>query len=352
MRRFLPGVIGLLCASAAWTLPAQTAPNPAALGAPAESAQNLAHDVLYNELHDRERDSHWQYRSECTSANDNYVREQVETDSGPIYRVIERGGAPLDAEGRLREDERIEEYIHDPAQIARVARAHQEDEDRLAAAMQLLPQASLFAYEGAPQNGTVSLSFHPNPAFVPSGMEARIVHALSGTLTVDLRQKRLVEMRGVVIERVDFGYGVLGQVAKGGWYVIHRRQVSDEHWKTDLVDVHLEGHLLLLRTLGKIQRETRSDFHPVTPGTTLAEAQQLLNRADAEAVQAQVSSPMPYSQRPGANQASRAPKPAALSDGPPAGCASSAPEPTAAASAPSTGIAGRITPETQLQRCR
>lgn len=279
MRLYLPGVVGLLCASAAWTLPAQTAPATPAPSAVPESAQDLAHDVLYNELHDRERDSHWQYRSECTSANDSYVREQVETDKGPIYRVIERGGAPLDADARVREDERIEEYIHDPAQIARVARAHQEDEDHLSAAMQLLPQAALFAYDGAPQNGIVRLAFHPNPAFAPSGMEARIVHALSGTLTVDLRQKRLIEMRGVVTERVDFGYGLLGQVAKGGWYVIHRRPVSDEHWKTDLVDVHLEGHLLLLKTLGKIQRETRSDFQPVAPGTTLAEAQQLLNRA-------------------------------------------------------------------------
>ncbi|HEY6445270.1 MAG TPA: hypothetical protein VIY53_02345 [Acidobacteriaceae bacterium] len=300
MRLSIPGVIGLLCASAAWTLPAQTAPASPAPSALPESAQDLAHDVLYNELHDRERDSHWQYRSECTSASDNYVREQVETDSGPIYRVIERGGAPPDADARVREDERIDEYIHDPAQIARVARTHQEDEDRLAAAMQLLPQAALFAYDGSAQNGIVRLAFHPNPAFVPSGMEAHIVHALSGTLTVDLRQKRLIEMRGVVTERVDFGYGLLAQVAKGGWYVIHRRPVSGEHWKTDLVDVHLEGHLLLLRTLGKIQRETRSDFHPVAPGTTLAEAQQLLNRAGAQAVQARLASPAVDPQGPGA----------------------------------------------------
>lgn len=301
MRRFLPGVIGLLCASAAWTLPAQTAPNPAALGAPAESAQNLAHDVLYNELHDRERDSLWEYRSECTSPNDNYVREQVETGNGPIYRVVERNGAPLDPDARVRESQRIEDYIHNPAQIARVARDSQEAADHLAAAMQLLPQAALFDYDGAPQNGIARLSFRPDPAFVPSGMEARIIHTLTGTLTVDLAQKRLIEMRGVVTQRVDFGYGLLGQVARGGWYDIHRRQVSPQHWKTDLVDVHLEGHLLLLKTLGRIQRETRSDFRPVAPGTTLAEAQQLLSRADAEAVQARVASPAPYLPRPGAN---------------------------------------------------
>ncbi|MGC2636084.1 MAG: hypothetical protein WA294_02825 [Acidobacteriaceae bacterium] len=291
MRLSNPGMIGLLCASAVCTLPAQTAPGTPPPGAGSESAQDLARDVLYNELHDRQRDSLWEYRSECTSPTETYVREQVETGNGPIYRVMERNGAPLDPDARVREDERIEEYIHDPGQIARVARARQEDEDRLAAAMQVLPQASLFAYDGAPQNGIVRLFFHPNPAFVPSGMEARIVHALTGTLTVDLQQKRLIEMRGVVTERVDVGFGLLGQVAKGGWYVIHRRPVSAGHWKTDLVDVHLEGHLLLLRTLGKIQRESRSDFHPVAPGTTLAEAQQLLNRADAQAVQAQLASP-------------------------------------------------------------
>lgn len=244
-----------------------------------EPARDLVRDVIYNELHDRERDSHWEYRSECVSAAENLVREQVETDKGPVFRVVAKDGNPLDAAEREREDARLDEYIHSPAQIARMQRAHEEDEARLAGIMGMLPQAFLFDYAGTATGDLVRINFRPDPAFVPSGYEARVVHALTGSLTVDARLKRMIQMRGVVAERVDFGYGFLGHVEKGGSFEIHRRQVSAEHWKTDLVDVHVEGKILMLKTVGKDQREARSNFRPVPRGTTLVEARDMLGQA-------------------------------------------------------------------------
>jgi hypothetical protein len=246
---------------------------------PAEPARDLIRDVIYNELHDRERDSHWEYRSECISSAENLVREQVETDKGPVFRVVAKDGSPLDAAGQKREDARLEEYIHSPGQIARTQRAHEEDEARLAGIMAVLPQAFLFDYAGTSTDDLVKIDFRPDPAFVPSGYEARVVHALTGSLMVDARLKRMIEMRGVVAERVDFGYGFLGHVEKGGSFEIHRHQVSAEHWKTDLVDVHVEGKILMLKTVGKDQREARSNFRPVPSGTTLAEAKEMLGQA-------------------------------------------------------------------------
>ena len=246
--------------------------------APAESAHDLVRDVIYNELHDREHDSHWEYRSECTSSNEDLVREQVETDKGPIFRVLEQDGNPLDATQQAHEDARIAQYIKSPGQIARVEHEHQEDEQRLAGIMKLLPQAFLFEYEGAPAEDLQRIAFRPDPDFVPLGYEARIVHSLAGTLTVNVRLRRMVEMRGVLAERVDFGYGLLGHVDQGGTFAIHRRQVSAGHWKTDLVEVHVEGKILMLKTVSKDQREARSDFRPVPRGTTLAEAREMLNQ--------------------------------------------------------------------------
>ncbi|MGB9032683.1 MAG: hypothetical protein WCC27_21340, partial [Acidobacteriaceae bacterium] len=244
-----------------------------------ETAADLVREVIYNELHDRERDSHWQYRSECLSSAENLVREQVETDNGPIFRLIAQNGNPLDASQREREDKRLDEYLHSPGQIARVERAHQEDEARLAAVMELLPQAFLFDYEGAAADNLVRISFRPDPAFTASGYEARIIHALAGTLTVDARLKRMIDMRGVLAERVDFGYGLLGHVEKGGSFEIHRRRVGPTHWKTDLVEVHIQGKILMLKTVSKDQREARFDFRPVPSGTTLSEAREMLSQA-------------------------------------------------------------------------
>lgn len=282
------GLIAAIAAAVALPLGAQ---KPATAGAAAglEPAQQLVRDVIYNELHDRERDSHWEYRSACVSATQNVVREQVETADGPVFRVVAENGSSLDAAEREKEDQRLEAYVSDPAAIARAERAHQDDENHLAVAMQVVPQALLFQYEGAPAGDVAQIAFRPNPAYAPTGYEARIVHALSGTMTVDLRTKRMIEMQGSLTQRVDFGYGLLGHVDQGGWFRIHRQQVSAEHWKTDLVDVHAQGKLLLLKTISKDQREVRSDFHPVPAGTTPEQARAILDDAAEPHVQADLA---------------------------------------------------------------
>lgn len=273
-----------MVAAGTWIACAQVPASPGA----SRPARDLVRDTIYNELHDREHDSHWEYRSECISAAEKRVREQVETDQGPIFRLLAEDGSPLNASQQQREDARLAAYLRSPGQIARVEREHEEDEARLAGVMALLPQAFLFDYQGAPQGDQVRIAFRPDPAFVPTGYEARIVHALTGTLLVDARLKRMVEMHAIVAERVDLGYGLLGHVDKGGTFSIHRRQVSAEHWKTDLVDVHVEGKILMLKTVSKDQKEARSDFRPVPRGTTLAEARDMLTEAVDRGTQARL----------------------------------------------------------------
>ncbi len=285
------GFIAAVAAAAALPLAAQ-APG-AGRAAAVEPAQQLVRDVIYNELHDRERDSHWEYRSACVSTTKNIVREQVETAEGPVFRVVAKNGSTLDAAEQEKEDERLQAYVNDPAAIARAERAHEDDESHVAAAMQVFPEALLFNYEEVPAGNTVRIAFRPNPAYVPTGYVAKIVHALSGTITVDLRMKRMVEMHGVVEQRVDFGYGLLGHVDQGGWFRIRRQQVSPEHWKTDLVDVRLQGKLLLLKTVSRDQREVRSDFRPVPAGTTPEQARTILEDAAEPNVQADLAPALP-----------------------------------------------------------
>lgn len=257
---------------------------------PAESPRALVRDVIYNELHDRERDSHWEYLSHRITSDQNVVREQIETTKGPVFRILERNGAPLSAAQQKQEDLRLAAYIHDPSAVSRILQDHLADESRLANIMRLLPQAFTYRYDGPPSGDIVRLSFKPDPSYTPSTYEARIVHALAGTFTVNLRYRRMVEMRGVLIQRVDFGFGILGHVDQGGTFEIHRLQVSPRHWKTDLVDVHVQGRILMLKTVSKDEREVRSDFRPVPLNLSLAEAKNMLLDINSQDVQAQLAS--------------------------------------------------------------
>lgn len=249
---------------------------------PSESAQQLVRDVIYNELHDRECDSFWEYRSVRVTPSQDIVREQVETAKGPIYRVMEDNGSPLDADQRHEEDRRLERLLASPSAMAQVEREHLQDEDRLQKIMEMIPSAFLFSYAGPPSGDIIKISFRPDPAFQPASYEARVIHALGGTLTVNLRLKRMVEMDGKVLHRVNFGYGILGFVEKGGTYCIRRVQVSPAHWKTSLVDVHVHGRILLFADVDKQQRESRSGFHPVPHNISLQQAKTLLDEAAAE----------------------------------------------------------------------
>jgi hypothetical protein len=249
---------------------------------PSQPVQKLVADVIYNELHDRERDSFWEYRSIRIAGAQNVVREQVETADGPIFRVLEDHGNPLDADQRRKEEERINGLVDRPGAMARVRQEHAQDEERMKKVIEMLPEAFLFEYDGPSEGDSVRIHFRPNPGFTPSSYEARVVHALVGTFTVNQLLKRMIDMDGQIEDRVDFGYGILGHVEKGGTFEIHREQVSDTHWKTDLVDVHIQGKVLLIKDVTKDQRESRTDFKAVPHDITLAAARQLLDQAGSE----------------------------------------------------------------------
>jgi hypothetical protein len=246
---------------------------------PAESAQQLVKDMVYNELGDRQSDSFWAYRSVRISGSQDVVREQVETGKGPIFRVLEDHNRPLDAEQRQKEDERLQNLVSKPNAMTPVLQDHLKDEARLERVIKMLPDAFLYEYDGPTKGDQVRLAYRPNPAYTPSSYEGRVVHALAGTLVVNQRLKRLISMKGQMLYRVDFGYGLLGYIEKGGTFEISREQVSETRWKTNLVDVHIQGRVFLLHTVAKDQREERTNFHPVPHDISLAAAKQLLDQA-------------------------------------------------------------------------
>ena len=49
-------------------------------------------------------------------------------------------------------------------------------------------------------------------------------------------------------------------------------EVAPNDWEVSLLDVHISGRALFFHTIGEQQREVRSQFQPVRPQLTLAEA--------------------------------------------------------------------------------
>src|SRR5271169_6621032 len=122
MTRSILPLAGALLLCAVSTLRAQN---------PAESPHDLVKDVVYNELEERRQISLWQYRVEKRVASQTTVEQEVETRSGPVYRVLARQGKPLDLAGQKKETERLNNLLRNPAEQARMKQDHDAEEQRV-----------------------------------------------------------------------------------------------------------------------------------------------------------------------------------------------------------------------------
>jgi hypothetical protein len=241
-------------------------------------------DVVANELADRRAQGNWMYRVTKVVERQAFTQREVETKDGPVHRLLAINDTPLDSAQQKQEIARSEQLIHDPSQQLAVKKLYDADERRLENFVRLLPSAFLFQYDG--WDGTyLRLNFRPDPAFVPPTMESKALQSMAGTILVDPEQKRLARLSGRLVENVNFGFGIFGHIAKGGTFEIARTQVSASHWKTQLVDIHVDGRMLLFKTINKQQHEIRSDFEPVSNDLDLRQAEELLqSRPEYQAI--------------------------------------------------------------------
>jgi hypothetical protein len=73
---------------------------------------------------------------------------------------------------------------------------------------------------------------------------------------------------------VEFGYGILGQLKTHIFFA--REEVSPAQWATTKIRVHLDGSILLLKSISRDVDAAGYGFKPVAHGLTVAEAAAIL----------------------------------------------------------------------------
>lgn len=256
-------------ASAACSAQGSAAPEP---------VQTLVRETVYNELHDHDQHGFWRYWILQHMQGGSQLSEQVETTDGPVARVVLNNGQPLCAQDKQVEQQKLEHLLNSPQERANRRQSYAEDEKRIARI--LAPLADAFLLQDAGQeNGLRHVLFRPNPNYSAHSTEARVFRAMSGELWIDQRFKRLTRIEGHLESNVDFGFGVLGRVNKGGWFRLERTQVSPKEWKTNRLEVHLSGRALLLKTIAKETSEVRGGFAAVPDNINLVQGLHLLEQS-------------------------------------------------------------------------
>jgi len=240
----------------------------------APTASELVRAVVANELTDREQLLKWIWVIEKRAGKETLTEEQVETRDGPLYRLLAIDGAVLSPRQRQQDDARIGQLMKDPSPLLKLKQAESEDEIKLQKLLNLMPNAFVYDYDGAEEN-LVRVKFRPNPEYAPPTYEARVIHSLAGTMLIDPERKRMTRIACSLVNRVEFGYGLLGRI-DSGTVELERIEVGAQEWKTAFINIHFTGRLAVFKTINKDQYERRSDFREVASDLSLSDGKELL----------------------------------------------------------------------------
>jgi len=240
-------------------------------------AVELVREVMRNEIDAQLRDaSLWCYREQRQDdGKANKTLEVCQTKDGDLERLIAVDGKQLNAAQRQAEDQHLQQVIHHPDQLHAKQRKDREDGDQQRYILKILPDAFLFHCESK-SGDVVTLRFRPNPAFHSFTRASLVFHHMEGTLIVEDRQKRLVEINGRLTSEVRFAGGLLGHLDKDGTFVVKQRNVGEGHWDLTYMSVHMNGKILFFKTINELQKETLADYQPLPRDATLQQAADFL----------------------------------------------------------------------------
>ena len=95
--------------------------------------------------------------------------------------------------------------------------------------LRMLPSAYLYEYVGpgqGPAGRVEKFTFRPNPGFSPPDLESEALTAMTGEIWIDAVQERVTRLEGHLQQDMEYGWGILGKLDKGGWLVIEQADVG------------------------------------------------------------------------------------------------------------------------------
>ena len=239
-----------------------------------KDAREIVRTAMQAELQaDKNDHTRWRYRDAKKDGTDT-VSIVVETDHGSVKRVINRNGQPLNEAEAKAEDERVQRFIHDPAQLAKQRKDGAQDGKNAEELLRMLPDAFKWTVQSEDAK-TLTLHFEPNPEFHPPDIQSRVLGDMVGELVVNKEQNRIETIRGKLVEDVTIGWGLLGRLHQGGTFRVERREVAPKLWQITETHVHIEGKALFFKEIGQQQDEVQTEFTQVPPGTTLEQAAEM-----------------------------------------------------------------------------
>jgi hypothetical protein len=268
--------LGFQLLSVIWASIACGQPTPPGIAplTPAEG-QALVDRALANELKAAQDASHpMRYELHKTSPRLTTTKEIFETRDGEVARLLAINDQPLSATDEQKEDARLQELLGDPGKQRHRKLAEDQDAGWALMVLRALPTAFVYRYAGPADgaNGRVEkFTFRPNPNFSPPNLETEVLTAMSGEILVDTASERVTRLEGHLQQDVDFGWGIVGRLNKGGWIAIDQADVGSGLWRIVHFKMQMSGRVFFkTRVFDTTEEESR--FVPLETGLSYQKA--------------------------------------------------------------------------------
>jgi hypothetical protein len=236
-----------------------------------DNPKQLVVKMVQNELASQKQPRYWMYLDSKERPGRTEVDRVIQTpECWMSWPVSVNGNPPAEKEMSKARDH-MESLVND-ARLRRKNRSEIDaDSHKSSELLKMLPDVFLFTADGGEGN-SVRLKFRPNPKYRPPSNESKVFHHMEGILLIDAKQIRLAKLSGTLVSDVEFGFGILGKLQKGGTFEVVQTEVAPNDWEVSLLDVHISGRALFFHTIGEQQHEVKSQFELVRPDLSMTEA--------------------------------------------------------------------------------
>lgn len=245
-------------------------------------AQALVQRALANELSAAQDDSRpMRFELRKSTPRLTTTKKIIETSDGDVARLLSINGNALNATEEQKEHSRLTGLLNHPDRQMSRKQSEETDTARALKVLRILPKAFLYEYIGpgqGPAGPVERYSFRPNPSFNPADMELHVLTALAGQIWIDPAASRVVRLDGTLQHGIDFGWGIIGHLSKGGTITIDQAYVGDHQWRTVRLKLQMTGRIFFFsKAYDTLQEE--SHFAPVPSNLSYRDAIKML-RAD------------------------------------------------------------------------
>jgi hypothetical protein len=252
---------------------------------PDAQAREVVRKVVANELKQEDLDkSHYVFKLKKVTPKGTKIQEIVQTDQGSIARTLLIDGHPPSAEDAQAEQQKVQKLAQDPEEQKRRQKREHEDENRAQIMVRALPNA--FLYQEIGRDGDVlKLRFRPDPSYQPQSHEESVYTGMAGELWLNTTQQRLQRIDAKLFHDVDFGWGILGRLYKGGGFMVQQDQVDGSHWDSTVMKLDLTGKVMIIKPVVYKEEEYETDFHKLPDHLSITQGLEILKKDVPEVAQ-------------------------------------------------------------------